>query len=293
MRFIISLCLFISLIISACTLSASNAEDIELTSPPTTTQVLSTSTDIPATASNNPSESASPSKTATIICNKQTTWNTYTVAAGDTMFGIAQRGNTTVDTLVSGNCLVDAGLISVGQVLYVPSPIQARPPATVVSTVDPNRYTVELWWIVKGDDGNAGFPVGCGDSIALQQSGIPAKLSMEETIKRAFDYLTDDTNIGTGQMGKGWWNPLSATALTIDTFSIEDDHVTANFSGQLNLVGVCFDAQLEPQIVLNIMSLTGTKSATIYINDENLRDIVDMSGLNTKTTYTWEEFQNP
>ena len=294
MRLIISLSLFVSLIISACTLTTPTASDIE-TIPPPTTQVLPTRTDIPPTTeSNSVDVTASPAITETIICNKQTSWTTYTIVEGDTMFGIAQRGNTTIDSLVSANCLVDARLISVGQVLYVPNPVQSRPPATVVATdtTDPNRNTVELWWIINGDDGKTGFAVACGDSIYLQQSGIPTNLSMEETVKRAFAYLTDDANIGTGQTGTGWWNPLSATSIIIDTFTINGDHVTANFSGQLNLVGVCFDAQLEPQIAINLMSLTRTTSATITVNGENMRNIFDMSGLNTKTTYTWEEFQD-
>jgi len=209
------------------------------------------------------------------------------------MFGIAQRGNTTVETLVSGNCLVDAGLISVGQVLYVPSPIQARPPSTVVApaTIDPNRYTVELWWIIKGDGGNNGFPAGCDDSIALQQSGIPTNLSMDETIKRAFAYLTDDANVGTGQTGSGWWNPMSTTSLKMDSYTIDGNHVTAYLSGDFSTGGVCSFTQYEPQIVLNVMTLTHTKSATIYINGENYRQSNDMSGQDQRTSYTWEEFQ--
>ncbi len=302
MRFVIFVCFIISTLISACNLATPasstipTVSDVEtISASQTPTEIIPTRTTIPTTAVSNANVgSASPANTGTVICNKQTSWDTYTIVAGDTMFNIAQRGNTTVDILVSANCLVDASLISVGQVLYVPSSIQ--PPEFGEPTSDPlnpNRYTVELWWIIKGNEGRTGFPVGCGDSIYLQQSGIPANLSMEETVTRAFKYLSDDNNAGTGATGRGWWNPMSATSLILDSYSINNDHVTANFSGQLNLSGVCFDAQLEPQIAINLMSLTRTKSATIYVNAENLRDIFDMSGLNTKTTYTWDEFQYP
>jgi LysM repeat protein len=296
MRLSICLCVLIAVVTSACNLSTSSSEitpttnDIELIIPSLPpTQNIPTRTTFPLTVeSNNTTSNASPIITETVICNKQTDWDTYTVIAGDTMFGIAQRGNTTVETLVSANCLVDAGLISVGQVLYVPSPIQSSQATNTSDPLDPNRYTLQLWWIIKGDEGRTGFPVGCGDSIYLRQSGIPVNLSMDETVKRAFEYLTDNNNAG-----NSWSNPLSATSLNLDSYSINGDHVTANFSGQPNLSGICFDAQLEPQIALNIMSVTQTKSATIYVNGENLRDIFDMSGINTKTTYTWDEIQYP
>lgn len=302
MRFVICICFVISTLISACNLAtpASSAiptvSEVEtIAASQTPTEIILTRTTTPPTAISNVNVgSVSPANTGTVICNKQTTWDTYTIVAGDTMFNIAQRGNTTLDILVSANCLVDASLISVGQVLYVPSPIQ--PPESAVNTpdpLDPNRYTVELWWIIKGDEGRTGFPVGCGDSIYLQQSGIPANLSMEETVTRAFTYLSNNNNAGTGATGRGWWNPMSQTTLTLDSYSFTGEHVTAHFSGQLNLSGVCFDAQLEPQIAINLMSLTRTKSATIYVNGKNLRDSFDMSGTNTKTTYTWDEFQYP
>ena len=246
--------------------------------------------------SNTVSNDNSPT-TTTIICNKQINWQTYVVEAGDTLYNVAQRGNTTVDTLVSANCLVDAGLISVGQVLYVPSAIAPNPTQDShqpipLPTIDPNRYTTELWWIIQGDNGHTGFPVGCGDSIYLQQSGIPLNLSEQEIINRALAYLSDNNNIGSGQSDNGWWNPMSRSSLIMESYAIDGNHVTANLSGTLQLVGVCFDAQLEAQVALNIMHLTGTRSATIYVNGRNLAHIFDMSGRFLKNSYTWEEFQN-
>lgn len=315
MRLPISLFIALILITAACNLPASNSQN-NLTAIPTTA-ALSQPTRTPIstaeetedavesdtstintvnTASNTVSNDNSPAST-TIICNKQTTWQAYIIEAGDTLFNIAQRGNTSVDTLVSANCLVDAGLISVGQVLYVPSAVAPRPTTdsgnTVpIPTADPNRYTTELWWIIQGDNGNTGFPVGCGDSIYLQQSGIPTNLSQEQTINRALAFLSDDNNIGTGQGDRGWWNPMSKSQLIMDSYSINGNHVTAYISGTLQLIGLCFDAQLQAQIPLNIMHLTGTRSATIYVNGQNIAHTFDMSGHFQKDSYTWEEFQN-
>lgn len=312
MRFPTILFIILIFITSACNLSTAsnqseltaiptnpaNAEPTRTTFPTTdntsTTKETTSNNDTSTTNTGNSTSATSLTpEQATVICNKQTDWQTYTVGAGDTLFDIAQRSNSSVDTLVSANCLVDAGLISVGQVLYVPAPVQPkRSNDGTMPTIDPNRYTTELWWIIQGDNGATGFAVGCGDSIYLQQSGIPLNLSQNDTINRALAYLTDDTNIGVGQADRGWWNPMSTTDIVMDNYSISGQHVTASLSGDFLLRGVCFDAQLQAQVAINIMHLTGTQSATIYINGQNMAHMFDMSGLNQKDTYTWEEFQN-
>ena len=53
-------------------------------------------------------------------CAPRTDWESYTVQPGDVLFYLAGRYNTTVDALVSANCLPDRDMIFVGQTLYVP-----------------------------------------------------------------------------------------------------------------------------------------------------------------------------
>ena len=46
--------------------------------------------------------------------------DTYTVAAGDTLFAIAERFGTTVEALVAANVLTDPDTLDIGQVLKIP-----------------------------------------------------------------------------------------------------------------------------------------------------------------------------
>lgn len=64
---------------------------------------------------------------------------TYTVKAGDTMYGIAQRFNTTVAKLAAANNIVNVNLLRIGQVLIIPgtSTTPNPPPATTTT------YTVK------------------------------------------------------------------------------------------------------------------------------------------------------
>lgn len=74
-------------------------------------------------------------------CVPFTAWTVYTVTEGDTLGAIAEDAGTTVEQLVTANCLANAELIYVGQQLYVPRlPATAIPvpTATPLATVNPN-----------------------------------------------------------------------------------------------------------------------------------------------------------
>ncbi|WP_233208611.1 LysM peptidoglycan-binding domain-containing protein [Planomicrobium sp. MB-3u-38] len=65
------------------------------------------------------------------------TSTTYTVKAGDTLYSIAQRFNTTVAKIAAANNITNVNLLRIGQVLKIPGTSTAPPPATTV------KYTVK------------------------------------------------------------------------------------------------------------------------------------------------------
>lgn len=69
------------------------------------------------------------------VCIPRADWvYTYVVQPGDTLFSIAQRLGITLAQLQTGNCIVNANLITAGQVLRVPFPPPPPPP-----TIPPTR----------------------------------------------------------------------------------------------------------------------------------------------------------
>jgi peptidoglycan/xylan/chitin deacetylase (PgdA/CDA1 family) len=74
-----------------------------------------------------------------IRAGTNTTTRTYTVRAGDTLYSIARRFNTTVSRLASLNNLSNVNVIRVGQVLRVPGAAPAPAPAPTPAT---RNYTV-------------------------------------------------------------------------------------------------------------------------------------------------------
>lgn len=65
-----------------------------------------------------------------VDCHLLADWPIYTVQYGDTLVGIASRANTTVATLMGANCLSDPDRLAVGQTLYLPVEINAKPSPT-------------------------------------------------------------------------------------------------------------------------------------------------------------------
>jgi LysM repeat protein len=60
---------------------------------------------------------------ANCVVSQPAGWTTYTIQAGDTLSGIAQRSGSTVAELALANCITDARFIVVGMTLFVPHPV--------------------------------------------------------------------------------------------------------------------------------------------------------------------------
>lgn len=58
-------------------------------------------------------------------CTPRTEWQSYTVVSGDTLSNIAARTGTTVNDLVTANCLANSNVLLVGQQLRVPTDLSS------------------------------------------------------------------------------------------------------------------------------------------------------------------------
>jgi len=136
------------------------------TPAPIATATLEALIDIPGL---NGLESPTPSGTPGCVVRKD--WKlTYTVQPNDAIARIAQTYGTYATTLAQGNCLADANVITVGQVLHVPG------------TVQPAAQTYDCTWtLLTPMDGTLAIP---GDgSIAFVWRGPRAPRNLIRIIK--------------------------------------------------------------------------------------------------------------
>ncbi|HLV36584.1 MAG TPA: LysM peptidoglycan-binding domain-containing protein [Spirillospora sp.] len=134
------------------------------------------------------------------VCVPRTDWvYTYVVVAGDTLSNIAQRASSTAAALASGNCLPNANVISVGQVLRVPRPVTATLPPTATSpVVQPGqRGTIFVSSFISADAGS--YLLLRGETITLRWDNPPANLYrasfvIQNPITGAQTQIAEDSN---------------------------------------------------------------------------------------------------
>lgn len=108
------------------------------------------------------------------VCAVRADWTaTYAVQRGDTLSAIARRYNLTLQELQDGNCIANADLISVGQVLQVPQ--VSVPAATTASVV----FTVENNSIAFGECTTVNWTVGGTVTVYFADEAVSAQGSQE------------------------------------------------------------------------------------------------------------------
>lgn len=119
--------------------TAEDAPAADSDKQPVTTPVEDPAGTMPTTLVEDPGADCQPANDTTTFCQPlpavcavRGDWPTYVVAAGDTLSQIARRANTTVDELMTANCLADPDRLYSGQILHVPQAIEADPLLTPI-----------------------------------------------------------------------------------------------------------------------------------------------------------------
>lgn len=136
---------------------------------------------------------------------------TYTVAAGDTLFAIAQRHGIPLDALLSANGLDRSSIIYPGQALAVSvaAPVAAPAPAAAPATVDaaPAQKSADL---SPEQAANAALIIRIGRELGVSDHGIAIALAtgMVESDLRNLDW-GDRDSLGIFQQrpSTGWGTP--------------------------------------------------------------------------------------
>lgn len=136
---------------------------------------------------------------------------------------------------------------------------------------------VNVYWILEGDNGQAGTPIGCGDSLVMSSvQGLDPALTGAERVEAGIESLLAQREREIGE--RGLTNALYNSELTLQGAEIDGDTVTVNLSGQPLSAGTCDDPRIIEQLEQTALVNSGVTTASILVDGTPIREFMSAQG---------------
>lgn len=116
----------------------------------------------------------------------------------------------------------------------------------------------------------SGTPVGCGDSIIGEPTAHAQTGDVPADLRTGLETLFDMPE-----------SRFADVNMAIESLTVVEERAVLNLThpiGQFLLLGVCADPLTEMQILLTVFQFDAIQEALIYVNGDNLRQMMDASG---------------
>lgn len=161
---------------------------------------------------------------------------------------------------------------TLGQAPTLPA-VPLGPTATPVPAAieDGKTQKVLVFLVLLNDNGQTGWPVGCGDSV------VPVEVRIEPTqavLRAALQAL-----LNLGQPAQpGLYNALSRAKVTVQRVEIRQGVANIYLAGELLLGGVCDDPRAQAQLEQTALQFKTVRSVQIFLNGVPLREALSDKG---------------
>ena len=135
----------------------------------------------------------------------------------------------------------------------------------------PTQNMVKVFLIAMNDNGQSGFPLGCGDSA------VPVQVEVAPTagvLKAALVALLSIKNQNYGQ--SGLYNALYQSALQVESVSIAGGKASVYLTGTLKMGGECDNPRVQAQLEQTVLQFPTVKEAAIFVNGKPLADALSL-----------------
>jgi Sporulation and spore germination len=151
--------------------------------------------------------------------------------------------------------------------------ISSAPIETAAPTDLPAPHTVQIFLIAVDDNGQTGFPVGCGDSAIPVQMETPPT---QGVLKAALVALLSIKDQYYGQ--SGLYNALYQSDLLVETVSIVGGKASVYLIGTLLMGGECDAPRVQAQLEQTVLQFPTVTEVAIYINGKPLAEVLSLKG---------------
>ena len=160
-----------------------------------------------------------------------------------------------------------------------------QPAATDTQPLSTNQAStqdmVKIFLIGINDNGQAGLPVGCGDSAVQVQVEIPPTAGV---LKSALAALLSVKDQYYGQ--SGLYNALYQSDLQVESASIDGGKASVYLTGTLTMGGECDTPRVQAQLEQTVLQFPTVTEAAIFINGRPLADVLSLKGTDTQPSPT-------
>jgi len=167
--------------------------------------------------------------------------------------------------------------IQVATSTSLPLPTETLDPSLPVEpplpTGSSTQHTVQVYLIAVDDNGQAGIPVGCGDSAVSVQVEVPPT---QQVLKAALVALLSIKDQFYGE--SGLYNALYQSDLQVDSVRIDSGKASVYLSGTLLLGGECDNPRIQAQLEQTVLQFSTVTEADIYINGKPLAEALSLKG---------------
>ena len=150
-----------------------------------------------------------------------------------------------------------------------------QPAATDTQPLSTNQAStqdmVKIFLIGINDNGQAGLPVGCGDSAVQVQVEIPPTAGV---LKSALAALLSVKDQYYGQ--SGLYNALYQSDLQVESASIDGGKASVYLTGTLTMGGECDTPRVQAQLEQTFLHFPTVTAAAIFINGKPLADALSL-----------------
>jgi len=136
------------------------------------------------------------------------------------------------------------------------------------------KQMVKIFMIAVDDNGQAGTPVGCGDSVVPVMVEIP---STQAVLKAALQALLSTKDQFYGQ--SGLYNALYQSDLQLESASIDaSGKASVNLTGSLKMGGECDTPRVQAQLEQTVRQFPNVTEVNIFINGKPIADVLSLKG---------------
>jgi len=149
-------------------------------------------------------------------------------------------------------------------------PAATDPPPSSTSQAATHNM-VKIFLIGVNDNGQAGLPVGCGDSA------IPIQVEIQPSagvLKAALVALLSVKDQYHGQ--SGLYNALYQSDLQVDSVSIDNGKASVYLSGTMKMGGECDTPRVQAQLEQTVRQFPTLTDAAIFINGKPLAEVLSL-----------------